>query len=355
MGERVVARFLWILMTAVTGALLALSGGAYAQANDEKPAKVKREVKPCRDEQGELLPLFKLYEVAGRKWTTKRVTNPNAPGGDRFDMYSCYEVLEVQTDHALIRQTALDQSRKPTKDKPIDGTLKFDSEISPFKMQAGFIKTKDETITVPGGKFDCEAYAGGFDNAKVWRSKDYSGLVVRHSDDYGTTEIFEFERFDSDKAPAKKSAVVKEGEPDFSLYKAKRSWLMQTTIVKGGLNFVSFRKHDVTKADATSCELKITELNDSKKPIKEKPAEVKAISFTREFNDWVEPPLGVTKLRLEKRKAAGTAFSCTVYRLKDDQGREVILWFSRDYPGLTVRRVVGDEGKDGVSELVEFK
>lgn len=327
--------------------------------DDNDPKRGKKEKKPHRDEDGNLLAVFKLYEVAGRKWTVKRVTNPNAPGGDRFDMYFCYEVLAVHEDRATVRQSALDQAKKPTKDKPIDGDVFFDPDNAKFTGPPGMTKSKDEMVTVPAGKFDCTAFTGGLDNARTWVSKEYPGLVVRHTDDYGTTEVIEFERFDTDKEKPKKRAV-KEGELDFSLFKTKKSWTLQTTQIKGGQKYISYTKYEVLKATAEGCELKITELDSNKKPLKDKPAETKAVPFTQEGAAFIDPPLAtqnnrVEKLRSEKRKTIGGVMNCDVYSFRDEAGNDVTLWFGKDLPGLTVRKLIGEDGKDGSVELVEIK
>ncbi len=327
--------------------------------DDNDPKREKKVVKPCRDEDGNLLPIFKLYEVAGRKWTNKRVTVPNAPGGDRFDMYFCFEVIAVHDDRATIRQTALDQAKKPTKDKPLDGDVKFDADNAKFTGPPGMTKSKDESITVPGGKFDCTLFTGGLDNARTWVSKDYPGLTVRHVDDYGTTEVFEFERFDTDKQKPKKRDI-KEGEPDFSLYKTKKSWTLQNIVMKGGQKYITYTKYDVVKSDASGCELKITELSDNKKPIKDKPAETKQIPYNADGAAFIDPPIStqsnrVSKLRTEMRKSVAGVIRCEVYEFRDEQGNDVLLWFGKDLPGLVVRKLVGEDGKEGTVELVEIK
>lgn len=344
-----------------TAALL-LTCQVYAQIkpkDENDPKREKKAVKPCRDEDGNLLPTFKLYEVAGRKWTVKRVTNPNAPGGDRFDMYFCFEVLAVHEDRATVRQSALDQAKKPTKDNPIDGDVKFDADNAKFTGPPGMQKSRDENITVPAGKFDCTAFVGGLDNAKTWVSKEYPGLVVRHTDDYGTTEVFEFERFDTDKEKPKKRSV-KEGEQDFSLYKTKKSWTLQTTLVKGGQKYISYTRYEVLKPTAAGCDLKITELDSNKKPLKDKPAQTTPVLFSTEGAAFIDPPTAtqnnrVEKLRHEKRKTAAGVINCDVYSFRDEVGNEVTLWFGRDLPGLTVRKLIGEGGKDGSVELVEIK
>lgn len=340
----------------------ALSCPAQAQIkpkDDKDPKREKREVKPCRDEDGNLLPLFKLYEVAGRKWTVKRVTRQDAPGGDRFDMYFCYEVLAVYDDKATVRQTALDQAKKPTKDKPLDGDIKFDADNPKFTGPPGMQKAKDETISVPGGKFECTAWVGGLDNAKTWVSKEYPGLVVRHVDDYGTTEVFEFERFDSDKEKPKKR-TVKDGEPDFSLYKTKKTWTLQNTQIKGGQKYVSYTKYDVLKANAEGAELRVTELDSNKKPLKDAQAQTHTVHFSADGAAFIDPPMStqnnrVEKLRSERRKSIGGVLLCDVYAFKDEQGRDITLWFCRELPGLVVRKLIGEDGKEGQTELIELK
>ncbi|MBP9891521.1 MAG: hypothetical protein KBG84_06405 [Planctomycetes bacterium] len=353
-------RLTFAIACTATVLLLTCQVQAQIKPKDENdPKREKKAVKPCRDEDGNLLPMFKLYEVAGRKWTVKRVTNQNAPGGDRFDMYFCFEVAAVYEDRATVRQTALDQAKKPTKDKPIDGDVKFDAENAKFTGPPGMQKARDESVTVPAGKFDCIAFTGGLDNAKTWVSKDYPGLVVRHADDYGTTEVIEFERFDSDKDKPKKRSV-KEGEQDFSLFKTKKSWMLQTTLMKGGQKYISYTRYEVLKMTAEGCELKVTELDNSKKPIKDKPAEARPVPFSTEGAAFIDPPIAtqnnrVEKLRSEKRKTIAGVMNCDVYSFRDEAGNVVTLWFGRDLPGLTVRKLIGEDGKDGIVELVEIK
>ena len=114
-------------------------------------------------------------------------------------------------------------------------------------------------------------------------------------------------------------------------------------------------KYEVSKPTATGATLKITLLNESKKPLKDAKPQEKSVPFSAEGREFIEPPLGASKLRLEKRKTAAGVMSCVVYRLKDDQGREVQLWMAQDLPGLVVRTLIGDNGAEGGSELVEFK
>jgi hypothetical protein len=348
-----VARFLTIALASIALSWGFLPVAAQVKAKDDEPKKPKREIKPCRDENGELLPLFRLYEVAGRKWMTKRKANPAAPGGDPGDIYIAYEVLEVREAEAQVRQTTLDQARRPSKEKPIEGPLKFDSGIPPFIPPPSWVKLREESLTVAAGKFDCIVYDTRMDNGTTWVSKDYPGLRLRLTDTYGTTEVIEFERFDSDKEARKPRP--RPDEPDFTLFKTKKSWTYQVTSVKDGSSSTSFRKFEVSKAGATGCELKTTELNDARKPLKERPPEIKAIEFKAEFNDWVNPPIGCVKQRLERRKCAAGVLACDVYKYKDDQKREVTLWMARDLPGLWVLSRVGENGKEGGMELVELK
>lgn len=324
------------------------------QGEDDKP-RAKRDIKPCRDDSGELLPLFKLYEVAGRKWKVKRVTSPTSEGADRFDKWFGYEVLEVLEDRAIVRHTAMDASGAPRKDDtPANVEVRFDADNVMFGTPIGCNKVKEESITVAAGKFDCIQYAGALDNTRIWVSKEYPSLVVRMTGNSGSSEVIEFERFSTDTAPPRKAAA-REGELDFSLYKQKRSWLIKTLSIKGGVNHHGHMRYEVSKPTAKGAELKITPLNESKKPLKDAKPQEKVVPFSDEGREFIEPPLGATKLRLEKRKTAAGVMSCVVYRFKDDQGREVHLWMAQDLPGLVVRTLIGENGAEGGLELIEFK
>jgi hypothetical protein len=58
--------------------------------------------------------------------------------------------------------------------------------------------------------------------------------------------------------------------------------------------------------------------------------------------------------RVEKRKTPAGVLECKVYRVKLD-GKDAQIWVAVKYPGLVVRISIGENGKEGGSELCEFK
>ena len=305
---------------------------------------------------------FRLYQVAGRTWTIKQI--PGAGGDGNLEInYMHHEVLAVYPDYALCASIRFDKFKKiPKGVEPSEYRVYFKADLPPFKQPEGSKSLGVSTVKAAGQSFECEGWQSGTPPSNTYVSKRYPGLVVRVEASFGNDELSEFDAYAEDDPPPAKKPKKGEKEPakpepdapaegpNFALFKAKHSWLLSERIgsVEG------FKRFEVVKFDADGADLKQTELDANRKPLKGAKSEISRIDFKDPAAPAVAAPLGARTTRVEKRKVAAGIFECTVYELKID-GKEVQLWISVKYPGLVVRKLVGTRGKDGISELIEFK
>lgn len=303
---------------------------------------------------------YRLYQIGGRTWTIKVM--PGAGGDGNLDTnYTRYEVLEVHEDYALVNYVRLDKSKKiPKGVTPTEFRVRFTPDLPPFKQPEGSQNLGVETVKVAGMSFECDVWSNGNPPSKYFYSKRYPGLLVRTEASFGTDELCEFDAFKEDEPPAppKKGAKPPKDPPkeepkepdEFALFKAKHSWILVNRNATGA---ASYRKYEVLKWDDTGADVKWTELDESKKPIKGGKTETARVEFKPGEGAKFGVPEGASKSRVEKRRYGSSVMECTVYNFKQD-GKEAQIWISNQYPGLTVRITI-ESGKSGVSELVEFK
>jgi hypothetical protein len=304
---------------------------------------------------------FRLYQIGGRSWTIKMM--PGAGGDGNLETnYTRYEVLEVHEDYALVNYVRLDKNKKiPKGVTATEFKVSFNPELPPFKQPEGSQNLGVETVKVAGLSFECDIWSSGNPPSKYYYAKRYPGLLVRTSASFGTDELCEFDAFKEDEPPAapKKGAKPPKDPPkeetpkepdEFALFKAKHSWVLVNRTATGA---ASYRKYEVLKWDDTGADVKWTELDESKRPIKGGKTETSRVEFKAGEGAKFDVPEGASKSRVEKRRYGSGVMECTVYNFKQD-GKDAQIWISNQYPGLTVRITI-DSGKAGISELVEFK
>lgn len=305
---------------------------------------------------------FRLYQVAGRTWTTK--STPVSSGDGNLDIgYARHEVLEVHETYALCSSLRLDQNKKVPKGvEPSEYRVELKPDIYPFAAPGGATMLGTESVKAAGLTFECELWSSGNPPTRYYRSTRYPGLVVKVEAGFGREELVEFDAFKEDEPPPPPKKGGKKGdkeppkaeeepasEPGFALFKAKRSWLIREQSAAGEV----YRRYEVIKVEAQGADLKVTELDAARKPVKGK-QEVVRVDFADTESPWINPPAGARKNRAEKRKTAFGLMDCVVYDVKVD-GQDRQMWYAARYPGLLVRARLGDKGKGGTWELVEFK
>jgi hypothetical protein len=307
----------------------------------------------CAEENADT---FRLYNVGGRTWTIKSM--PGTAGDQNNSIqFMRYEVLEVYDDHCVYSRLRLDQNRKTAKGvEPSIARLDFKVDRPPFKAPEGVPET--ETLKVAGLSFECDVYTITVGNAtpsKYWYAKRYPGLVVREQAMNGTDELVEFDAFKEDEPPAppKKGAKppkeVPAEPPPTGVYMPKKPWIMALK----GASGTSYKRYEVAKAEATEADLKVIDLDENKKAAKGAKGETVHVKFGEAASPIYTGGDGIEE-RTEKRKSPAGVLECKVYRAKIG-GKEAHVWVATKYPGLVVRTTVGENGKDGGSELVEFK
>lgn len=324
----------------------------------------------AKDDPEEEKDFFSLYRVAGRKWLQKRHANPGQEGGDESDSYFRYEILNVYDDRAELAETTLDQGKKPVSDDPFVTKIEFDKEGIIFKDPIGFKKSKVEKVKTPAGSFECVLWVSNQrddGDAKLWRSVDFPGLVVKQSDRFGSREIIEFSWIEGDPGyKGKTTKKKKRGKDDEEedeidpkrLYSTKGAlWVHATETEKGERKYRSFDtvQYEVKKVSDEECEVEVTKLTQLLQEIKGEDPETLVIKFDDSFKDNLEPKERSREERTEKRLTDVGLFECTVYAFKDAEGREGHAWYAKEWPGLMVRRVIQGELYKEVTNLVKFE
>lgn len=309
---------------------------------------------------------FRLYQISGRTWTIKIMPTSSGDGNLEIN-YTRYEVLEVHEDYALVSSVRLDTKKQiPKGVTPTQSRIRFNAELPPFKPAEGSANQGVKTIKAAGMNFECDVWSSGTPPSTYYYSTRYPGLLVRTEANFGIDELCEFDAFKDDEPPAppkKGQKPPKEAPPskdsgqgkeepktpdEFALFKAKRAWIVSSKLEGGA---TGYRKYEVLKWDETGADIKATELDAAKKPLKGGKVETLRVEFKEGEAAKFALPEGATKDRAEKRRYGANVMACTVYSFKKD-GKEGQVWVSSEYPGLLVRMTY-----DGVpvSELVEFK
>jgi len=303
---------------------------------------------------------FRLYQIGGRSWTIKIV--PNAGGDGNLDVnYMKYEVQEVHEDHALVSYIRLDTSKKIPKGVTATITkMRFDAALPPFKQPDGAQNLGVQTIKAAGMNFECDVYSSGTPPSKYFCSRRYPGLVVKTEASFGVDELCDFDAFkDDEPAPAPRKGQKAPKDPpkepakapdEFSLFKARHSWILSERAASGP---AVLRKYEVLKWDEAGADVKWTELDEAKKPVKGGKSQSLRVEFKEGESAKFALPEGASKSRVEKRRFGPNVLECTVYTFRQE-GKEGQIWISNLYPGLVVRQTL-DGGKQGVTELLEFK
>lgn len=300
---------------------------------------------------------FRLYQIAGRTWTIKVM--PGAGGDGNLDTnYTRYEVLEVHADYALVSMVRLDKSRKiPKGVTPTELRIVFDAQRPPFKPAEGSQNLGVQTLKVAGQSFECDVWQSGTPPSKYYYSRRYPGLLVRTEASFGTDELCEFDAFKEDEPPpAPKKGAKPPKEPpkeesatpdEFALFKAKRQWLLCDRTAN------TWRRYEVVKWDESGAEVKVSDVDEAKKPLKGGKVETLHVEFKEGEAAKFALPEGARQSRVEKRRFGQSVLECAVYTFKQD-GKDGQIWISTQYPGLVVRQTL-DGGKARLVELVEFK
>lgn len=311
---------------------------------------------------------FQLYRYAGRKWMLKRTPKPGNEGGDDAITYHQFEVLNVWDDRAEYVQTSLDEAKRAQADG-YEIKIDFDREGTVFKDPIGFKKQKREKVKTDAGTFDCIQWlaANTFDgDARIWRSIEFPGLVVKQDDRFGTRELVEFRwcpgesgyKGKADKKKKKKKDDEPEEIDSKRLFGGKGNlWVLKTETVKGERDLRSWdvTQYEITAASDSECTVEITKLTQLLQKVKGEDPIEQVIKFDDSFQDHLEPSGRAIKDRTEKRITEVGLFECTIYTYKDEEGREGRVWYANEWPGLIVRRVVKGEQYSAVTEIVKFE
>jgi len=311
---------------------------------------------------------FQLYRYAGRKWLLKRTPKPGNEGGDDAITYHKFEVMNVWDKKAEYVQSTLDVAKREADQSAYNITIDFDKEAPVFKDPIGFKKQKREKVKTDAGTFDCILWlaTGTFDgDARLWRSIEFPGLIVKQDDRFGTREIVEFMWCPGEsgyKGKDKKKKNKKQAEPDEvdpkRLFSNKGAlWILSTAIVKGERDLRSWdvNQYEITKVTDEECTLEITKLTQLLGKMKGEDPVEQVIKFDDNFSDHLEPPGRSRVERTEKRITEVGLFECTIYTYKDDEGREGRVWYANEWPGLIVRRVVTGDKYEAITEIVKFE
>ncbi len=141
--------------------------------------------------------LFALYTKEGRSWTMKTVAKV---AGMEMVTYMKTEVVKVGDDYAEIKVTMLDKDKNPMMGmEPTTTKISFRvPKASGTPKEGPKVETKEETIKVEAGEFECIVTTVENNGYKTtaWTSKKYAGLAVKTSTTgSGTdtaTELVEF-------------------------------------------------------------------------------------------------------------------------------------------------------------------
>lgn len=122
---------------------------------------------------------YALYKKEGRVWKHKSVSKMgDMPENVSFTQWT---VKSVAADHAMVEMAMFDADGKPNEwVKPSESKIEF-ATATGTTGDAPKVETKEESIEVKAGKFDCivtETEAAGM-KTKSWSSKKYPGLLVK--------------------------------------------------------------------------------------------------------------------------------------------------------------------------------
>lgn len=134
---------------------------------------------------------YALYKNKGWSWTMK---NEMDAGGTKMVSHSKTEVVEVAADHAMIKMWTLDADMKPMAGmpEPTPTKIEFKTADAAAAGNAPKVETKEETIEVKAGKFECIVTENS--GTKVWSSKEYPGLTVKMESATMKGELVEFKK-----------------------------------------------------------------------------------------------------------------------------------------------------------------
>lgn len=134
---------------------------------------------------------YALYKNKGWSWTMK---NEMDAGGTKMVTHSKTEVVEVAADHAMIKMWTLDADMKPMAGmpEPTPTKIPFTAADTTAAGNAPKVETKEETVEVKAGKFECIVTESA--GTKIWSSKEYPGLTVKMEGATMKGELVEFKK-----------------------------------------------------------------------------------------------------------------------------------------------------------------
>ncbi|CAG0979742.1 hypothetical protein PLCT2_01830 [Planctomycetaceae bacterium] len=131
--------------------------------------------------------VYALYKKKDRTWTHK-----NDFGGNVSHMK--VQVVDVKDDHAMTKTWMLDKDMKAMAGMPEPEPVKVEFKKVEAPKDgtkcAPKVETKDETIKVAAGEFECTWTKTG--DTETWMAKKYPGLIVKSKMAAGTMELVEF-------------------------------------------------------------------------------------------------------------------------------------------------------------------
>lgn len=331
-------------------ALCALSlGGVTADDPPEKP-------KPTDD------AFFILFKTAGRKWSLKRVPKPGNEGGDVDTSYHYFEVFGVHDEYAELGTCTL---TSPTADPYDDlgiGRVKFNKEESTFKPGKGFTKAGTEKIKCEAGTFECTRWQDAT-GATQWRSTAFPGLLVKWDDRFGTRELHQFDTFEGDPGykgpkPKRKPRPEKADDDPARLFKKKgRIWVMKVGNYSGEINkrrkSFELQQYEVAKLTDQEAVVEVRRMTLLKELIRG--VEPTRTTMTlADAEDFGKPSPRAVADHTEPRRLLDRIVTCTVYKYKDDEKRDVTDWYANEWPGLLVRRQIKAEPLNRMVQFMEI-
>ncbi len=138
---------------------------------------------------GDAADAYALYKKKGRSWLVK---NDMDAGGTKMVSYTKTEVVDVADDHAMIKMWTLGEDKKPMAGMPEPEPTKipFATADSTTTTDAPKVETKEETVKVAAGEFECIVTENA--GTKIWSSKKYPGLTVKMESETMKSELVEF-------------------------------------------------------------------------------------------------------------------------------------------------------------------
>lgn len=309
-------------------------------------------------------PRFVLFGVAGRSWMLKRVPYPGNEGGDVDTTYHKYEVFSVHQDYAEFGLASLAQPNQDSSNDMLVVKVKFKIDDNLFKDPVGFTKSKQEKLKVPAGTFDCIKWVNA-ENAAIWRSTEFPGLLVKSDDRFGMRELIAFDFCEGDpivaegKPKPRKTKPAKVDEDEHRLFKKKgRKWMVKTSTFTGPSDKRSRRfdmhQYEVTAVTNDGATVEVTRLTLMKEKIKGEVPQKWDVAFAN-FAEYQKPKETSREDRTERRKVVGGLFRCKVHTFQDAEGREGSAWYANEWPGLCVRRQVKGKDYEQLQELIELQ